>query len=71
MKGAAQFYADLVRKNRPIIGSSPAPANSPENHFQMTNGQQAAVYIDPTMVQQAEFRYLFESVHRIVTNTWR
>jgi alpha-L-fucosidase 2 len=35
-----------------------APANSPENHFEMTNGQQAAICLGPTMSQQLT-RYLF------------
>jgi len=35
-----------------------APANSPENHFQMTNGQQASICMGSTMMQQL-VRYLF------------
>jgi alpha-L-fucosidase 2 len=37
-----------------------APANSPENHFQMKNGQQAAICMGPTMMQQL-VRYLFDA----------
>jgi len=58
MKGAAQFYADMLIEEPTHHWLVIAPANSPENHFQMTNGQQASVCMGPTMIQQ-QVRYLF------------
>ena len=58
MKGAAQFYADLLIEEPEHRWLVIAPANSPENHFQMTNGQQASICMGPTMMQQ-QVRYLF------------
>ncbi len=58
MKGSAQFYADLLIEEPEHHWLVIAPANSPENHFQMTNGQQAAICMGPTMMQQL-VRYLF------------
>ena len=60
MKGAAQFYSDLLIEEPSHHWLVIAPANSPENHFQMTNGQQAAICMGPTMLQQ-QVRYLFEA----------
>jgi alpha-L-fucosidase 2 len=60
MKGAAQFYADMLIEEPTHHWLVIAPANSPENHFQMTNGQQASVCMGPTMIQQ-QVRYLFEA----------
>jgi len=37
-----------------------APANSPENHFQLPDGRQAAICMGPTMLQQL-VRYLFRA----------
>jgi alpha-L-fucosidase 2 len=58
LKGSAQFYADLLIEEPEHHWLVIAPANSPENHFQMTNGQQASICMGPTMIQQL-VRYLF------------
>jgi alpha-L-fucosidase 2 len=58
MKGAAQFYADMLIEEPTHHWLVIAPSNSPENHFQMTNGQQAAICMGPTVMQQM-VRYLF------------
>ena len=58
LKGAAQFYADMLIEEPTHHWLVIAPANSPENHFQMTNGQQAAICMGPTVMQQL-VRYLF------------
>jgi alpha-L-fucosidase 2 len=58
MKGSAQFYADLLIEEPEHHWLVIAPANSPENHFQMTNGQQASICMGSTMMQQL-VRYLF------------
>jgi alpha-L-fucosidase 2 len=60
LKGAAQFYADMLIEEPTHHWLVIAPANSPENHFQMTNGQQASICMGPTMIQQ-QVRYLFEA----------
>jgi alpha-L-fucosidase 2 len=58
MKGAAQFYDDLLIEEPKHHWLVVAPANSPENHFEMADGRQAAVAMGPTMMQQL-VRYLF------------
>ena len=58
MKGSARFYADLLIEEPTHHWLVIAPANSPENHFELTNGQQAAICMGPTMSQQLT-RYLF------------
>jgi alpha-L-fucosidase 2 len=58
LKGSAQFYADLLIEEPTHHWLVIAPANSPENHFQMADGRQAAVCIGPTVMQQM-VRYLF------------
>ena len=58
MKGAAQFYADMLIEEPTHHWLVIAPANSPENHFQMADGRQAAVCMGPTVMQQM-VRYLF------------
>lgn len=58
MKSAAQFYDDMLIEEPAHHWLVVAPANSPENHFQMKNGQQAAICMGPTMMQQL-VRYLF------------
>lgn len=60
MKGAALFYDDLLIEEPEHHWLVVAPANSPENHFQMKNGQQAAICMGPTMMQQL-VRYLFDA----------
>ena len=52
MKGAAQFYADMLIEEPKHHWLVIAPANSPENHFQMADGRQAAICMGPTMMQQ-------------------
>jgi alpha-L-fucosidase 2 len=58
LKGAAQFYSDMLIEEPTHHWLVVAPANSPENHFQLANGQTAAVCMGPTMMQQL-VRYLF------------
>jgi alpha-L-fucosidase 2 len=58
MKSSAQFYADLLIEEPAHHWLVIAPANSPENHFQMADGRQAAVCMGPTVMQQM-VRYLF------------
>ena len=60
MKGAAQFYADLLIEEPTHHWLVIAPANSPENSFRMADGRQAAVCMGPTVMQQM-VRYLFEA----------
>jgi alpha-L-fucosidase 2 len=58
MRGSAQFFSDMLIEEPSHHWLVVAPANSPENHFEMTNGQQAAICLGPTMSQQLT-RYLF------------
>jgi len=58
LKSSAQFYADILIEEPSRHWLVVAPANSPENHFQMPNGQQASICMGPTMLQQL-VRYLF------------
>jgi alpha-L-fucosidase 2 len=58
MKGSAQFCSDMLIEEPSHHWLVMAPANSPENHFELTNGQQAAICMGPTMSQQLT-RYLF------------
>ena len=58
MKGSAQFFSDMLIEEPSHHWLVVAPANSPENHFEMTNSQQAAICLGPTMSQQLT-RYLF------------
>jgi alpha-L-fucosidase 2 len=58
MKGAAQFYDDLLIEEPTHHWLVVAPSNSPENHFEMADGRQAAISMGPTMMQQL-VRYLF------------
>jgi alpha-L-fucosidase 2 len=58
MKGAAQFYADLLIEEPTHHWLVIAPANSPENSFRMADGRTAAVCMGPTVMQQM-VRYLF------------
>lgn len=60
MKGAALFYDDMLIEEPRHHWLVVAPANSPENHFEMKNGQQAAICMGPTMMQQL-VRYLFDA----------
>ncbi len=58
MKGAAQFYDEMLIEEPTHHWLVVAPANSPENHFEMANGEQASICMGPTMMQQL-VRYLF------------
>jgi len=58
MKGAAQFYSDLLIEEPAHHWLVIAPANSPENSFRLADGRQASVCMAPTMMQQL-VRYLF------------
>ncbi len=57
MKGAAQFYSDLLIAEPTHHWLVIAPANSPENHFEI-NGKDACICMGPTIMQQL-VRYLF------------
>jgi alpha-L-fucosidase 2 len=58
MKGAAKFYSDLLMEDPKHHWLVIAPANSPENHFELPDGQQAAISLDSTF-QSEITRYLF------------
>ena len=58
MKGSAQFYTDLLIDEPKHHYLVVAPANSPENHFQMADGRQAAISLGSTVHDQM-LRYLF------------
>jgi alpha-L-fucosidase 2 len=61
LKGSALFYSDILIEEPSHHWLVVAPANSPENHFQMTDGRTAAICMGPTMLQQM-VRYLFGAV---------
>jgi alpha-L-fucosidase 2 len=58
LKGSAQFYVDILIEEPSHHWLVVAPANSPENSFQMPDGRSAAICMGPTMLQQM-VRYLF------------
>lgn len=58
MKGSAQFYSDLLIEEPKRHYLVVAPANSPENHFQMADGRQAAISLGAAVHAQM-LRYLF------------
>ena len=58
LKGAAQFYADLLIEEPKHKWLVVAPANSPENHFIKPDGQHAAISLGTTVHDQM-LRYLF------------
>lgn len=58
MKGSAQFYSDMLIEEPTHHWLVLAPANSPENHFELPNGQQAAISLGSTF-QSELTRYLF------------
>ena len=58
MKGSAQFYSDMLIEEPTHHWLVIAPANSPENHFELPNGQQAAISLGSTF-QSEITRYLF------------
>jgi alpha-L-fucosidase 2 len=58
MRGAARFYADILIAEPTHQWLVVAPANSPENHFLMSNGEEASICMGPTMIEQ-QVRYLF------------
>jgi len=58
LKGSARFYADMLIEEPSHHWLVVAPANSPENHFQLADGRQAAICMGPTVLQQM-VRYLF------------
>jgi alpha-L-fucosidase 2 len=58
MKGSAQFYEDLLIEEPTHHWLVAAPVNSPENHFEMPDGRQAAISLGNTY--QSEITcYLF------------
>jgi alpha-L-fucosidase 2 len=58
MKGAAQFYEDLLIEEPTHHWLVVVPANSPENHFQLPDGRQAAISLGTTY-QSEITSYLF------------
>ncbi|HKW30859.1 MAG TPA: glycoside hydrolase family 95 protein [Verrucomicrobiae bacterium] len=58
MKGSAQFYSDMLIEEPTHHWLVIAPANSPENHFELPGGQQAAISLGSTF-QSEITRYLF------------
>ncbi|HWQ93413.1 MAG TPA: glycoside hydrolase family 95 protein [Clostridia bacterium] len=60
LKGSARFYADMLIEEPKHGWLVVAPANSPENHFRLPNGKQAAICLGPTMHSQL-VRYLFDA----------
>jgi alpha-L-fucosidase 2 len=58
LKGSAQFYADLLIEDAEHHYLVVAPANSPENHFRMLDGRDAAISLGTTVHDQM-LRYLF------------
>jgi len=52
MKGAARFYADLLIEEPVHHYLVVAPANSPENHFLLPNGNDAAISLGTTVHAQ-------------------
>jgi alpha-L-fucosidase 2 len=58
MKGSALFYLDMLVEDSAHHWLVVAPANSPENHFLMPDGRQAAIALGTTFQSQLT-RYLF------------
>jgi len=58
MKGSAQFYLDMLIEEPKHHWLVVAPANSPENHFRMADGKEAAISLGTTVHSQM-LRYLF------------
>ena len=58
MKGSAQFYSDLLIEEPVHHYLVVAPANSPENHFEMPDGRVSAIALGTTFQSQLT-RYLF------------
>ncbi len=58
MKGAAQFYSDLLMEDPKHHWLVVAPANSPENSFELPDGRHAAISLGCTF-QSEITRYLF------------
>jgi alpha-L-fucosidase 2 len=58
MKGSAQFYSDMLIEEPAHQWLVIAPAGSPENHFELPNGQQAAISLGSAF-QSEITRYLF------------
>jgi alpha-L-fucosidase 2 len=58
MKGAAQFYADMLIEEPVHHYLVVAPANSPENHFYMPDGKDTSISLGTTVHAQM-LRYLF------------
>ena len=58
LKGSAQFYTGMLIEEPREHWLVVAPANSPENHFQLADGRDAAICMGPAMLQQL-VRYLF------------
>ncbi len=58
MKGAAQFYSDMLIEDPKHHWLVVAPANSPENHFRLADGKDATIALGTTVHAQM-LRYLF------------
>lgn len=60
MKGAAKFFAETLIEEPTHHWLVVAPANSPENQFELPDGKQASLCMGPTMLEQ-QVRYLFSA----------
>ncbi|MDB6122649.1 MAG: hypothetical protein JWQ71_1642 [Pedosphaera sp.] len=58
IKGSAQFHADMLIEDPKHHWLVVAPAYSPENHFRMADGREAAISLGTTVHAQM-LRYLF------------
>ncbi|MCU0781321.1 MAG: glycoside hydrolase family 95 protein, partial [Akkermansiaceae bacterium] len=63
MKGAAEFFLDMLITDPKTGWLVTAPSNSPENSFRMANGKTARVCMGPTMDNQL-LRELFDNCIR-------
>jgi alpha-L-fucosidase 2 len=58
MKGAAEFYSDMLIEEPKHHWLVVAPANSPENHFRTADGKEVSIALGTTVHAQM-LRYLF------------
>lgn len=60
MKGSAQFYCDLLIEDPKHHWLVDAPANSPENHFKLPDGKEAAICLGSAFNSELQ-HYLFDA----------
>ena len=63
MKGSAEFYLDMLIEEPTHNWLVTAPANSPENAFEMADGTRAHICMGPTFDNQI-VRFLFDATRR-------